>query len=367
VLRNCRLAFEKANDVPYLSKVYSALAYLEDEEAEAVGASGNPESVRYEETALCYSYQIGEPDDCAISHANLANYLERLDQSSALVLNQRLAAALIWLQIGSDNLPGLVPMIADSPLPPRPPAFASVVETVEQIEGVHFAALFSRLPARAQDGEAAIAAVWDKVLREKEVQETKQMPEAVRKAVEARDAAAFNAALLELPPEQARAIVDQLRAAGIIGGAEVDAETILAQMPEAVQQAIKAEDVPALTTALAALPPEEAQAVEAQLRAAGIIGGESAGPGMDEVLLRWDALLHGIAAVAVGDNSPRAQLEELLPNLEQRGWQLMGPVMQLWRGERDAAVLTEGIDPNSARLVQRILEYIAADSPPAEQ
>jgi hypothetical protein len=368
VLRNCRLAFEKANDVPYLSKVYSALAYLEDEEATAIGVSGNPESVRYEEIALRYSYQIGEPDDCAISHANLANYLERLDPSSAPALNQRLAAALIWLQTGSDHLPSLVSMLADSPLPPQPPTFACVVESVEQIEGAHFAALFSRLPARAQDGEAAIAAVWDKVLREKTAQETAQMPEAVRNAVEARDAPAFNAALRTLPPEQAQAIVEKLHAAGIIGGDELaispDAEAILAQMPEAVQQAIKAEDVPALTAALAALPPQQAQAVEAQLRAAGIIGGKSAGPGMDEVLSRWDALLHGIAAVAVGDNSPRAQLEELLPNLEQRGWQLMGPVMQLWRGERDAAVLTAGIDPNSARLVQRILEFIAADGPP---
>jgi Asp-tRNA(Asn)/Glu-tRNA(Gln) amidotransferase A subunit family amidase len=100
------------------------------------------------------------------------------------------------------------------------------VATVEQIEGVRFRELFVRLPARASDGDAAIAAVWQMVLEEQARRKTEDegrkqvldsVPPAVRAAIEAGDAQAASAALGQLPPEQASAIVEQLRAAGIIG------------------------------------------------------------------------------------------------------------------------------------------------------
>lgn len=51
---------------------------------------------------------------------------------------------------------------------------------------------------------------------------------------------------------------------------------------------------------------------------------------------------------------------ELLPQLEMGGWQITAPIERLWAGERSLAVLTAGIDPNSARLIELIL---GADAP----
>ena len=70
------------------------------------------------------------------------------------------------------------------------------------------------------------------------------------------------------------------------------------------------------------------------------------------------ALLHLIAAVAQGNEALRGKVEALLPQLEEKGWQLSAPVQRIWAGERDADTLTVGIDASSARLVRRILELI---------
>jgi hypothetical protein len=63
--------------------------------------------------------------------------------------------------------------------------------------------------------------------------------------------------------------------------------------------------------------------------------------------------------VARGDDRPRAEIEALLPQLEEKGWMLAGPAHRIWAGERDAAALTAGIDGNSAQLVRRILALLA--------
>jgi hypothetical protein len=63
--------------------------------------------------------------------------------------------------------------------------------------------------------------------------------------------------------------------------------------------------------------------------------------------------------VARGDDRPRPEIEALLPQLEENGWMLAGPVRRIWAGERDAAALTAGIDGNSAQLVRRILALLA--------
>ena len=91
-----------------LGKVYSALADLEDK------TGGRAQAVRWEEVALGYNYQAGDPEDCAISHNNLANYLERQGAAPALVLAHRLAAAVIRYQTRSGALP---PLCATWPTP----------------------------------------------------------------------------------------------------------------------------------------------------------------------------------------------------------------------------------------------------------
>jgi len=246
LLLDCRAVFEAERHIEMLGKVYSALADLEDE------TGGRGAAVRFEEIALGYKYQAGQPEDCAISHHNLAESLERQGAAPATVLAHRLAAATIRLQMQSGQLPRTLRNLAQSDLPPTLPAFATLAAHVEAIEGVRFQALFERLPRTAPDGDAAIAAVWQLVAEEKKRREER----------------------------------------------------------------------------------------------------------MAQVLQQFEPLLQGIAAVAKGDDSQRAQIETLLPQLEENGWKLTEAVQRIWAGERDAEVLTAGIDGNSAQLVRRILELL---------
>jgi hypothetical protein len=161
LLLGCRAVFEAERDILGLGKVYSALADLEDKTGD------RPAAVRFQEIALGYSYQAGQPEDCAISHNNLAEYLKRLGADPAAVLAHRLAAAAIRLQTQSGLLPTTLRNLARSDLPAAPPAFAAVAAQVEKIEGVRFRPLFERLPRTAADGDAAIAAVWQLVGEQK--------------------------------------------------------------------------------------------------------------------------------------------------------------------------------------------------------
>ncbi len=86
---------EAARDFAGLGKDYSALADLEDKTGDRGAA------VRFQQTALGYTYQAGVPEDCAISHNNLATYLVRQGAGPALVLAHRLADAVICLQTQS--------------------------------------------------------------------------------------------------------------------------------------------------------------------------------------------------------------------------------------------------------------------------
>ena len=158
LLLDCRSVFEDERSIEMLGKVWSALADLADETGD------RQDAVRFEEIALAYSYQTGQPEDCAISHNNLANYLESLGRDIVTVLAHRLAAATIRMQMQSGLLPTTLQNLANNELPEQPPRFDDVADSVEQIDGVRFRALFERLPRTAADGDAAIAAVWQWVL-----------------------------------------------------------------------------------------------------------------------------------------------------------------------------------------------------------
>jgi hypothetical protein len=84
----------------------------------------------------------------------------------------------------------------------------------------------------------------------------------------------------------------------------------------------------------------------------------AAGPDMAAVLEQFAPLLQAIADVARGDDTSRAEIEQALPQLEQNGWMIADATRRIWAGERDAAALCEGIDPNSAMLVRRVLEVL---------
>jgi hypothetical protein len=315
LLLGCRAVFEAARDIPGLGRVYGALADLEDETGDRAAA------VRFQEVALGYTYQAGQPEACATSHNNLANYLERLvgDPAASVqveaddVLAHRLAACTIGLQIQWGEFLRHLRNLANTDLPPAPPSFATVVQHVEAVEGVRFRALFAQLPRRAPDGDAAIAAVWELVKEERQ-----------RRGAEA-----------------------QRR------------REVLGAMPQDVQAAFELdgdEFRAAMRAALDELPEEEAEAVLRQLREAGLIGGSS-GPDMARVLRELEPLLQGIAA-SVSDEGVRGEVEAALPRLEEMGWKLTDAARRIWSGERDAAALTEGIDGNSAQLVRRVLELV---------
>jgi tetratricopeptide (TPR) repeat protein len=303
LLEYCRAAFEQAHDIVDLGKALSALADLEDKEGHFADA------VQFEQVALRYKYQAGQPEDCSISHNNLAEYLERAGSAPQVVLAHRLAAGVIWLQTSSGNLVNVLANLAKSPLPDVPPTFEEVVSIVEQIPGVRFREAFARLDRRAPDGDAAIVMV------------------------------------LEMAGERRRT--------------EDEGRRMWASLPADVRAAIEARDVQALRAALGKLPKEQQQKIVEQLRAAGIIGGgESRAPDIAQVLQQFEPLLRAIANVARGDESQRAEIEQLLPQLASQGWQLSAPVARIWRGEREADALTAGIDPNSAQVVRRILEMV---------
>ncbi|RRR73445.1 MAG: tetratricopeptide repeat protein [Candidatus Viridilinea halotolerans] len=137
--------------------------------------------------------------------------------------------------------------------------------------------------------------------------------------------------------------------------------TLPDDLPDAVRQALEAHGNAALHAALAALPEDEASTIVARLQEAGIISG---GPDMAAVLREFDPLLRAIAAVATGDEGPRAQVVAALTQLEQGGWRLTDAVQRIWTGERDEETLSAGIDTNSATLVRRVLAIIAA--PPTD-
>lgn len=159
LLHACRAVFEGEGSVANLGKVFTALADLED----TLGHRG--QAVAFEETALRYSYLAGDPRDCAISHHNLSNYLERAGQERKTCLAHRLAAGVIGFQTGSGGLATTLRNLAldfakfaPDP-PPLPDSFDELCCMVEAVEGVRFRELFERLPRRAASGDEALREV----------------------------------------------------------------------------------------------------------------------------------------------------------------------------------------------------------------
>jgi len=160
LLRDCRAAFEAANEVEMLGKVLSALADLEAETTGPAAARG------FAETALRYSYLAGDVEGIAISHNNLANYIGRADGASRQIFAHRLAAVLNNVLTKSGNLPRHASNLLsdfqefqESSTRSLPTSFAALCATVEQVEGVRFAELFARLAGPDTDPDALLQEV----------------------------------------------------------------------------------------------------------------------------------------------------------------------------------------------------------------
>jgi hypothetical protein len=202
------------------------------------------------------------------------------------------------------------------------------------------------------------------------------LPDAVRGAIEQQDEAAFVAALAALSAtERARVealladLADEHAPTAPTPARSADSDdqrALIAGLPEPVRTALARGDLPALQAALAAMPPDAASAIIAQLQQAGIVGtapqADGPRPDIDQVLQGFLPLLGDFALAAHGDPVARQLGEAALPRLEEGGWRLGEAVRRLWAGERDVAVLTEGIDPNSAVLVRQTL-LLVEDGP----
>ncbi len=86
-------------------------------------------------------------------------------------------------------------------------------------------------------------------------------------------------------------------------------------------------------------------------------------PDIAAIVEHFEALLQAVAAVAIGDIRQRGEIEGMLVDLESHGWHLYEVVHRIWRGERDEAKLTEGLDAQDTALIQRVLEIIALLAP----
>jgi tetratricopeptide (TPR) repeat protein len=312
----CKEVFEAVQAVRDIGGVYSALADLEDEDGHSQAAAN------FEQSALRYNYQGGIPEACASSHNNLSNYLRNIEASPTDVLAHRLAAALLRLQIRSGGLITTIKNLANLALPAERPSFDEVVASVEQVDGVRFRELFSRLPVHAPDGDAALELIWGLV--EEELARRREEEQQQQK-------------VLESMPEP-------VRAAFALDGEEFSA---------------------ALEESLAGMDPEEAERVLAQLQESGLInrgaGGDAVLDERDQ-LQQFEPLLGAIAAVARGNPEGKPEIEAALNDLEEGGWHLKGPVERLWGGERDATSLIDGLDDQDTRLVLRMLELVALPS-----
>lgn len=152
-----------------------------------------------------------------------------------------------------------------------------------------------------------------------------------------------------------------------LSGAPDPIAVLLAGLPPTVRAALEQQDGTALAAALDALPEDEAAAIVAHLRQAGILGPPPAPPDMERVLEAFAPLLQAIAAVAQGDETAKADILAALAQHEAKGWHLTAAVTALWAGERDPAVLTHGLDDQDASLIDAILVMLATPADAADE
>jgi hypothetical protein len=194
------------------------------------------------------------------------------------------------------------------------------------------------------------------------------LPGELQRALMAEDIGAANAILDRMPQADAQRIVRRLQQSGIISAPETEAPVAARTaplvdetgLPAGVVAALQKEDFAALSDALQELPPQEAEAVLRRLEEAGVVvrGQEALNVNIERVLRELHPLLQAIAAVAGGDERPRAGVEAALVELEESGLELLDIVQLIWVGERDGNLLTADLDPISTAVVYRLLELM---------
>ncbi|GLY69018.1 hypothetical protein [Amycolatopsis taiwanensis] len=158
LLYKCRAAFGRGEDVTMMGHTLSALA-------DADAHLGHLErAVAQETNALQIKYRGSDPEAIAVSHYNLANYLQ-VSQESRAVWAHRLAAAIIRYQTESPRLTtslrSIGRLVGQQAETSAPLSFNDVCLLVDGLPEVRFAELFATLPDRADSGQAAV----DEIMR----------------------------------------------------------------------------------------------------------------------------------------------------------------------------------------------------------
>lgn len=136
-------------------------------------------------------------------------------------------------------------------------------------------------------------------------------------------------------------------------------EQTMANLPAAVRAAIEAGDAAAFQCALEELPTEQAERILIELRQIGVVVSDVISDQEFQALLaEFDLLIKAIVDVAYGDRSQRDEVLAVLPKLDAAGYHLGDGVTQIWSGERDETRLTGGLDYTSARLIRYILSLL---------
>jgi len=132
-------------------------------------------------------------------------------------------------------------------------------------------------------------------------------------------------------------------------------ERVLASLPPTLRDAYQRKDEAALQYAMLFRSPEQKQAISDAIT---YMNEQEHQANMAPIIEASVPILEAIAEVAVGRDSLRTKIEDLLPDLEAKGFRIRDAVHRIWTGERDADVLTAGLNKMSARFVVQILEYI---------
>lgn len=158
LLYKCRAAFGRAGDTTMMGNTLSALADADAHLGQLKRA------VAQETNALQIKYRGSDLEAIAVSHFNLANYLQA-NQEMRAVWAHRLAAAIIRYQIESPRLTtslrSIGRLVGQQAETSAPLSFNDVCLLVDALPEVHFTELFATLPERADSGQAAI----DEIMR----------------------------------------------------------------------------------------------------------------------------------------------------------------------------------------------------------
>lgn len=159
ILLETQQAYEDQNDIARLQQVLTSRAFLEYRR-------GRPQqALELQRTAIRLAYAQPEPQDIAISHQQLANYLQRTGADRAAARAHRLASALLYQLTGMTHELGNISWALamqlgrDADREELPGTVDEVIRVAEQTEGVHLDQLITALQPDRQAAADALAEI----------------------------------------------------------------------------------------------------------------------------------------------------------------------------------------------------------------